>query len=332
MKKKKVLITGAAGFIGSHLTDFLISKNDISEIILIDNLEDGTLKNLKNAIKSKKVKFYKKNIELFDQIKKLFKNIDVVFHLAALSDVVPSIENPRSYLNTNIMGTVNILEAMRENNVKKIIYAASSSCYGIPKKYPTDENQKIDAKYPYSFSKNIGEQTIIHWSKVYNIDYISLRLFNVYGTRSRTNSAYGAALGVFLKQKLSGHPYTVIGNGKQKRDFVYIDDVVKAFYLSLNKTVKNKIINIGGGNPKSVLEMIRILKGKKIFIPKRPGEPDITYANIKNAKKYLKWKPKVSFEKGLENVLRNIFYWNKSPLWTKNKIKKATKNWFKYLK
>lgn len=330
--KKKVLITGAAGFIGSHLVDYLLNKNDISKIVLIDNLEDGTLKNLKNALKSPKVKFYKKNINNFDAIKKYFKKIDVVFHLAALSDVVPSIENPREYLNTNIMGTINVLESIRANNVKKIIYAASSSCYGIPKNYPTSENDKIDPRYPYSFSKNIGEQTILHWSKVYNIEFISLRLFNVYGTRSRTNSAYGAALGVFLKQKLSGYPFTVIGNGKQKRDFVYVDDVVRAFYLSIKNKIKNKIINIGGGHPKSVIELLNILKGRKIFIPKRPGEPDITYANIKKAKLYLNWKPEISFEAGLKSVLNNIFYWRKAPLWTKDKIKKATKNWFKYLK
>jgi len=330
--QKKFLITGAAGFIGSHLVDYLLKQKETSKIILIDNLEDGTLQNLKKALKSRKVKFFKRDIREYDKIKILFKDIDVVFHLAALSDVVPSIEDPIDYLNTNIMGTVNILEAMRKNNVKKIIYAASSSCYGIPKTYPTKENEKIDPQYPYAFSKNLGEQAINHWSKVYKIDYVSLRLFNVYGTRSRTNSAYGAALGVFLKQKLSNHPYTVIGNGKQKRDFIYVEDVVKAFYASSKKSVKNKILNIGSGNPRSILDMLKILKGKKIFIPKRPGEPDITHANISYAKRILKWKPNILLEIGLDIVLKNIFYWNKAPLWTKSKIKTATKNWFKYLK
>tara|TARA_B100001057_G_C22744674_1_gene909253 strand:+ start:330 stop:1325 length:996 start_codon:yes stop_codon:yes gene_type:complete len=330
--KKNFLITGAAGFIGSHLADYLLKQKETYKLVLIDNLEDGTLKNLKKTLKSKKVNFYKRDIREFNKIKNLFKDIDIVFHLAALSDVVPSIEQPIDYLNTNIMGTVNILEAMRANNVKKIIYSASSSCYGIPKNYPTKENEKIDPKYPYAFSKNLGEQSIVHWSKVYKIDYISLRLFNVYGTRSRTNSAYGAALGVFLKQKLSNHPYTVIGNGKQKRDFIYIEDVVKAFYASSKKSVKNKVLNIGSGNPRSILNMLEILKGRKIFIPKRPGEPHITHANIRTAKRILKWKPKTSLEKGLDTVLKNIFYWNKAPLWTKNKIKSATKNWFKYLK
>ena len=328
----RVLITGGAGFIGSHLVDFLIKKKDIKKIVIIDNIEDGSLKNLQSSNKSKKFEFFKRDIKSFKNIEPILKGIDVVFHLAALSDVVPSIEEPIEYLNTNIMGTVNLLEAMRKNNVKKIIYAASSSCYGIPKKYPTNENAEINPLYPYSFSKNIGEQTSQHWSNTYNIDFVSLRLFNVYGTRSRTNSAYGAALGVFLKQKLSNHPFTVIGNGKQKRDFIYVSDVVEAFYLSINKKVKNVILNIGSGKPRSVLEMIKILEGRKIFIPKRPGEPEITHANIKKTKSILKWKPKISLEQGLKTVLKNIFYWKKAPLWTKSKIKLATKNWFKYLK
>ncbi len=328
----KILITGGAGFIGSHLADYLVSKKNIKKIVILDNIRDGSLKNLKDSIKSKKFFFYKRDIRNFNSIKNIFKNIDIVYHLAALSDVVPSIEEPIEYLDTNIMGTVNVLEAMRKNNVKKIIYAASSSCYGIPKKFPTTENDEIKPMYPYALSKNLGEQIIKHWSKTYKIKFVSLRLFNVYGTRSRTNSAYGAALGVFLKQKLSNHPFTIIGNGKQKRDFIHVDDVVKAFYLSIRKSAKNIILNIGSGNPRSVLEMVEILKGKKIFIPKRPGEPDITHAKIIKAKSILKWKPVISLEDGLNSVLKNIFYWKKAPLWTKNKIKLATKNWFKYLK
>ena len=328
----RILITGGAGFIGSHLVDYLISKKNIKKVIVLDNIKDGSLKNLRNSINSKKFIFYKKDIRNFDNIKNVFKNIDIVYHFAALSDVVPSIEEPIEYLDTNIMGTVNVLEAMRKNNVKKIIYAASSSCYGIPKKFPTTENDEIKPMYPYALSKNLGEQIIKHWSKTYKIEFVSLRLFNVYGTRSRTNSAYGAALGVFLKQKLSNHPFTIIGNGKQKRDFIHIDDVVRAFYLSISKSVKNTILNIGSGNPHSVLEMVKILKGKKIFIPKRPGEPDITHAKIAKAKSILKWKPVISLEDGLNNVLKNILYWKKAPLWTKGKIKLATKNWFKYLK
>lgn len=327
-----VLITGGAGFVGSHLVDYLVSREKIKKIIILDNLKDGSLKNLKKSINSKKVFFYKKDIRQFKKIKNLFRGINLVFHLGALSDVVPSIEEPIKYLDTNIMGTVNILESMRKNNVKKIIYAASSSCYGLPIKFPTDEKEIIKPMYPYALSKNLGEQVIEHWSKTYKIDYVSLRLFNVYGTRSRTNSAYGAALGVFLKQKLSNYPFTIIGDGKQRRDFIHVNDVVKAFYLSIKKSVKNVVINVGSGRPRSVLDMVNILQGKKIFIPKRPGEPDTTHAKINKAQLILAWKPSISLETGLKDVLKNIDYWKKAPLWTAAKIKSATKNWFKYLK
>ena len=327
-----ILITGGAGFIGSHLVDYLVTKKEIKNILVLDNIEDGSLKNLKNALKSSKVKFVKKDIRNFKSIKNSFKNVDQVVHLAALSDIVPSIENPMEYLNTNIMGTINILESMRHHKVKKIIYAASSSCYGIPLNVPTKEKDKINTKYPYAYSKYIGEQTIKHWAEVYKLNYISLRLFNVYGTRSRTHGAYGAALGVFLKQKLSNKPFTVVGNGKQKRDFVYVEDVVKAFYLSIKTKKTNKIFNIGFGKPESVNNLLNYIGGKKIFIPKRPGEPEITHANINSIKKDLKWYPTTTLKKGIEKVLKSINYWQNAPLWTPEKIKKSTKSWFKYLK
>ena len=327
----KVIVTGGAGFIGSHLVELLSKKRKIKKIIILDHLQDGSLKNIKNILKSKKVILKKVDIRKNEKILRLFNNIDCVFHLAAMSDIVPSITDPKNYLETNIMGTMNILEAMRKNKVNKIIYA-SSSCYGIPKKYPTKENEMINPKYPYAFSKNIGEQMIKHWSNVYNLNYISLRLFNVYGTRSRTHGAYGAALGVFLKQKLSKHPFTIVGNGEQKRDFVNVKDVAEAFYKALKSNKKNKTYNVGSGSPISVNKLVSLLEGKKVFIPKRPGEPDITHANVDLIKNELKWKPKISIQDGIKEVLANINYWKKSPLWTRNKIKKATKNWFKYLK
>lgn len=328
----KLIVTGGAGFIGSHLCDLLIKKKSVDKIIVIDHLKDGSKKNLKNALKSKKIILFKHDIRNKKKILPLFKGIDVVIHLAALSDIVPSITDPENYLSTNIIGTMNVLESMRFYNVEKIIYAASSSCYGIPKKYPTKENESIDTRYPYAFSKNIGEQLIQHWSKVYNINYISLRLFNVYGTRSRTHGAYGAALGIFLRQKISGKAYTVVGDGNQKRDFVYVSDVCNAFFKSIISKKMNLILNIGYGKPHSVNYLTKLLGGRKTFIPKRPSEPDITHADIKRAIKFLKWRPKITLEEGIDIVVKNINYWKKAPLWTPKKISKATRNWFKYLK
>ena len=327
----KVIITGGAGFIGSHLADELI-KNSIKKIVIIDDFKDGTKKNISHLYKSKKIIIIKKNINKIKINDIHFRNCTYIFHLAAVADIVPSIINPVEYCETNIMGTIKILEAMRHNNIKKIIYAASSSCYGIPKKYPTSENEKINTQYPYAISKNIGEQAILHWSKVYGIKYTSLRLFNVFGTRSRTTGAYGAVMGVFLKQKLADKPLTVVGDGKQKRDFIYVSDVCKAFVKSMSKITNNKIINIGASKPQSINYLVSLISKKKINIPKRPGEPFITHANISRAKKILRWKPQYSFESGMKILLKNIFYWKDAPLWNKKNIHKETKNWFKYLK
>ena len=235
-------------------------------------------------------------------------------------------------MDNNINGTINILESMKINKVKKIVYAASSSCYGIPSKFPTRENSPMDPRYPYAISKLVCEDIIENWSKVYGLNFLSLRLFNVYGTRSRTNSAYGAALGVFLKQKILNKPFTIVGNGNQKRDFIYVSDVCDAFYKALIKNLPNQKLNIGFGKPRKVNEMVKILGGPKIFVPKRPGEPDCTHANISKAKNLLSWKPKITLENGLNIVIKNINYWKDAPLWTPKKIKLATKDWFKYIK
>ena len=327
-----VIITGGAGFIGSHLTEYLSKSKKIKKIIILDNLKDGSKINLKSSLKSKKVSLIKIDIRNKKKMRNYFKNISVVIHLAAMSDIVPSIEKPVDYLETNFNGTLNILELMKLFKIKKIVYAASSSCYGIPKNIPTSEKDDIKPMYPYAFSKFIGEELIKHYSKVYKINYISLRLFNVYGTRSRTNSAYGAALGVFLKQKLENKPFTIVGSGNQKRDFVHVKDVCGAFYKSIFSKCKNETFNVGFGNPNSVKKLVNIIGGKKIHIPKRPGEPYVTHANINKIKNKLGWRPEINLKKGIYDVLQNIDYWKNSILWNKSKIKKATKVWFKYLK
>jgi UDP-glucose 4-epimerase len=324
----KFIVTGGAGFIGSHLVEAL-SKNKNNKIIVIDNLSTGRLSNLKNI---KNFKFINSDINNTTKINKYFKNIDCVFHLAALADIVPSIEKPQQYVESNVTGTTKLLELCRHNKVKKIIYSASSSCYGIPKKYPSKETDSIDPIYPYALTKYLGEEIVMHWSKIYKINAISLRLFNVYGTRSRTSGTYGAMFGTFLAQKVNNKPYTIVGSGNQKRDFVHVDDVIKAIMLALKSTYKNEIFNVGSGNPISVNTITEILKGPIIKIPKRPGEPEITHADITKIKKYLKWKPMINIHEGINNLLDHIDYWKEAIVWSKSTIKKATKTCFKYLK
>ncbi len=323
----KILVTGGAGFIGSHLVEKLLEKN--YKVIVIDDLSTGRLENLKPFLK--KIKFYKKDISK-SIVSHLFKNIDIVYHLAALADIVPSINSPKKYFEANVLGTLNILEASLKNNVKKVIYSASSSCYGIPKKYPTPENEKIDLKYPYALTKKQGEDLLLHWGKIYNLNVVSLRLFNVYGTRSRTSGTYGAMFGTFLKQKIKNYPYTVVGDGNQKRDFTYVTDVVDVFIKCIKYKKNCQIFNVGSGQAHSVNKICSLLGGEKQSIPLRPGEPRITFADIKKISRELKWKPKIKIEQGVNLVLKNINYWDKAPLWTKKRIKIATKDWFKYLK
>ena len=324
----KIIVTGGAGFIGSNLVDFLIRKKH--KVIVIDNFSTGLRNNLKKS--KKKIKVFNKDISSSKNLNKIFKNVDYVFHLAGLADIVPSIEKPNLYFKSNVVGTFNVLEACRKNKIKKIIYAASASCYGLPKKFPTNEISKINVKYPYAFTKWQGEELVKHWYEIYKLPFISMRFFNVYGPRSRTSGAYGAVFGVFLAQKLANKPLTIVGSGKQTRDFIHISDIVEALYKAAFSKFKGKVYNVGGGKEISVNQIANLISKKRISIPKRPGEPDRSLSDIKKIKKDLNWKPKVSIEKGVKNLLDNIHNWKTAPVWTPKKIKKATKIWFKFLK
>ena len=324
----KIIVTGGAGFIGSHLVEKLLKKNH--NITVIDNLSTGRLSNI-NKFK-KKVKFVKSDISKNNNWDKYFKNIDWVIHLAALADIVPSIQNPVNYFNSNVIGTLNVLQACRKYKIKKIIYSASSSCYGIPKKYPTSEKENIDPQYPYALTKRLGEELVMHWGKLYNLKCISLRFFNVYGTRSRTSGTYGAMFGVFLAQKIAKKPLTIVGDGNQTRDFVHVYDLVEATIKAAELGKKGEIYNVGGGKEISVNYIAKLIGGEKISIPKRPGEPDRSLADVTKIKSDFKWQPKISIDEGVGMLLKNIQDWKDAPVWTPKSIEEATKAWFKHLK
>ena len=315
----KYIITGGAGFIGSHLVERLI-KYKSNKIIVIVNLSTGRIENISNFknIKFVKCDLSKKNNSWI----KYFKNIDCVFHLAALADIVPSIEKPEKYFQSNVTATLNIIQACRKYKVKKLLYSASSSCYGITKHVPTNESHEISTQYPYALTKYLGEQICLHWGKVYKIKVISLRLFNVYGTRSRTSGTYGAMFGTFLTQKLNKKPYTIVGDGSQSRDFTYVTDVVEAFLKASKSNISNEVFNVGSGKHVSVKKIAKYLGGETIHIPKRPGEPDITFADTTKIKRKLNWKPKIDIKMGIKELIKNIDYWKNAPLWTPIKIKR----------
>ena len=328
MKNKIAVVTGGAGFIGSHMVDLLISKK--YKVHVIDNLSGGHKKNLLHHKKNSLLKFEKIDIRNLKKNHSFFKKADFVFHFAGIGDIVPSIENPVNYMETNIQGTIKVLEAARYNKIKKFVYSASASCYGLNASR-IKENAKIDLKYPYALSKYMGEQAAFHWHKVYNLSVNSIRIFNAYGTRVRTTGAYGAVFGVFFKQKIKNKPFTIVGNGKQSRDFVYVTDVVKAFFAAAKSNKSGQIYNVGGDNPQSVNKLASLIGGMKTFIPDRPGEPRRTWANISKIKKELKWKPTINFKNGVNKMLAEIKNWKDAPLWNKKSINVATKTWFKYM-
>jgi UDP-glucose 4-epimerase len=261
----------------------------------------------------------------------LFKDAHYVFHFAGIGDLVPSIEKPVDYVSTNMMGTVRVLEAARQAPVKKFVYAASSTCYGFAE-VPTREDAPIAPQYPYALSKYMGEEAVLHWGKVYKLPVVSIRIFNAYGTRSRTSGAYGAVFGVFLAQKLAGKPFTVVGDGTQRRDFLYVTDLARAFFLAAESDRTSAIYNTAAGAPQSVNRLVELLGGGEVIhLPKRPGEPDCTWADISKISAELGWKPEVSFEEGVGRMLENIDYWRQAPVWDEASIGEATRQWFKYL-
>jgi UDP-glucose 4-epimerase len=327
-KKPIAIVTGGAGFIGSHMVDLLLAEG--YEVRVIDNLSGGHEKNLAHHLHNSDLQLIKEDICKLEPNNLAFKDAKYVFHFAGIGDIVPSIEKPIEYMQINVQGTVRVLEASRTAGVNKFVYAASSSCYGLAET-PTKENHSIEPLYPYALSKYQGEQAAFHWNRVYGLPVNVIRIFNAYGTRVRTTGVYGAVFGVFFKQKLSTKPFTVVGDGTQSRDFIYVTDVVKAFYAAAKTEKSGEIYNLGAGNPQPINKLVELLKGEVIYLPKRPGEPDCTWADISKITTELDWKPSISFQEGVFKMVAEIDNWKDAPLWDTESIKNATKTWFQFM-
>jgi UDP-glucose 4-epimerase len=328
MTKPVAVVTGGAGFIGSHMVDVLVERG--FAVRAIDNLVGGRTENLAQHKANPDVVIEERDIRSYAPDDKLFRGAKYVIHFAGIGDIVPSIERPAEYMSANVQGTVQMLECARHAKAEKFVYAASSSCYGLAQ-VPTREDHPVNPEYPYALSKYQGEQAVFHWHRVYKLPANSVRIFNAYGTRSRTSGAYGAVFGVFLRQKLAGKPFTVVGDGSQKRDFLYVTDVAKAFLAAAERGAPGRFWNLGAGNPQSVNRLVELLGGDKIYIPKRPGEPECTWADITRITSELGWQPEVGFEEGVSRIVANIDYWKNAPLWDPESIAKATRTWFEYL-
>ena len=328
MSSRLSVVTGGAGFIGSHMVDLLLSRGHTVRVI--DSMVGGREANLAHHAREPRLTLDRRDIRALPSDDALFRDVDYVFHFAGIGDIVPSIERPLDYMEVNVQGTVRVLECARFAKATKLVYAASSSCYGLAD-VPTREDHPIAPEHPYALSKYEGEMAALHWRRVYKLPVNSIRIFNAYGPRVRTTGAYGAVFGVFFKQKLAGKPFTVIGDGSQRRDFLYVTDIADAFLRAAETERTGEIWNLGAGNPQSVNALIALIGGPVVYIPKRPGEPDCTWADITKIQRDLGWKATVPFDEGVRRMMQDIELWRDAPLWDPQSIAQATKTWFEYL-
>jgi UDP-glucose 4-epimerase len=328
MSGRIAVVTGGAGFIGSHAVDLLLARG--YRVRVIDNLTGGRESNLAHHHNEPRLDLDRRDIRGLDPDDKTFAGADVALHFAGIGDIVPSIERPAEYMSVNVQGTVRVLECVRAAKVASVVYAASSSCYGLAD-VPTREDHPIRPAHPYALSKYCGELAALHWHRVYRMRVNSIRIFNAYGPRVRTTGAYGAVFGVFFKQKLAGKPFTVVGDGTQKRDFLYVTDVAEAFLRAAESDFAGAVWNLGAGAPQSVNRLVELIGGPTINIPKRPGEPDTTWADVGKIARDLGWRPTVPFDEGVRRMMADIELWRDAPLWDPQSIAAATRTWFQYL-
>jgi UDP-glucose 4-epimerase len=300
-------------------------------VLVLDDFSTGRLENLSHIQNSASLSVERADVADYESVARHFLGASWVFHLAALADIVPSVQHPVKYHRANVDGVVAVLEGARAAGVKRFVYAASSSCYGIPSEFPTTETAQIQPMYPYALTKYLSEQYVLHWNKLYKLPCVSLRLFNVYGPRARTTGTYGGVFGVFLAQKLAGKPFTVVGDGTQTRDFTFVTDVVDAFVQAAKSDIEGEVMNVGSGGTYPVNDLVRLLGGDVVHIARRPGEPACTFADTQKITRTLGWRPKISFEQGVQFLLGSIDDWRDAPVWEPCSIAEATRDWFKYL-
>ena len=285
----KCLVTGGAGFIGSNLVDKLISLD--YDVIVIDNEsaeENEQFYWNQNAIN------YKYDICNYNKIRPLFHGVDYVFHLAAQSRIQPSIINPNITFKVNCEGTLNVLNAAKENNISKIIYSSTSSYYGLKNASPSKENMSRDCLNPYSYTKAFGEDLCKMYYQLYDMDIFVLRYFNVYGERQPTKGQYAPVIGIFHKQYKNNQKMTIVGDGMQRRDYTHVQDIVSANIKIINSNLNRfETFNVGTGINYSVLEIAEMFGGPYKFIPERDGEARETLADISYIKKKLSWVPSI---------------------------------------
>jgi UDP-glucose 4-epimerase len=294
------LVTGGAGFIGSNLVDLLLEKGH--EVIVIDNESSDAHENF---YWNDQTTQSKADITDFGAIRPLFDGVDYVFHLAAESRIQPAILNPTYATEVNVVGTCNVLQACREAGVKRVVYSSTSAAYGLTNTPPLSEDMPRDCLNAYSITKCAGEDLVSMYYKLYGLETVNLRYFNVYGPRQPLKGQYAPVIGLFLRQKNAGEPMTIVGDGEQRRDFTYVGDVAMANYLaatSESSECLGQLFNIGTGTNYSVLELAQMIGGGYVHIDDRPAEARISLANNNKAKNVLGWNPTAVLSDWLKNA------------------------------
>lgn len=308
MKKNPLcLVTGGAGFIGSNLVDGLLAKG--YRVRVLDNLSSGKQENLAQA--ARRIEFIKGDLRSDKDVRKALRGVRYVFHMGAVSNVPQSVEQPLLTHEVNVTGTFRLLQASREAGVRRFIFTSSSSIYGETKKFPTSEEDLPRPESPYAASKIMGEYYCRNFAELYGLETVALRYFNVFGPRQNPRSRYACVVPIFLKCFLDGVPPEVHWDGKQSRDFIYVDDVVAANLLAMKKSgISGETFNIGSHEEVRVIDCLtgiqKILGAKKVKVchtPKRAGDVRRTFADITKAKRLLGFQPSVAFAAGLRKTV-----------------------------
>lgn len=294
----KTVVTGGLGFIGSYLVKLLLQNGHEVHVIDINKHAAYPVHPF--------LKVFHADICKKEEIDFLMSGADWVFHLAALTDVTTSLKTPRKYFDVNVTGTANVIEACEKAKVKRFIYAASASCYGDPSAFPTSEVSSLSFQSPYALTKYFGEELVIQWARHFFLPAISLRLFNVYGPKVSLSNSYAGVFGMFLKQKKENKPFTIVGDGNQTRDFVFVTDVAEAFYRAAQSDICGEIFNVGSGQEFSINQLTHILQGESIHLPQREGEVRRSWADISKIRDKLSWEPQVPFEVGVRKLLESF--------------------------
>ena len=285
----KCLVTGGAGFIGSNLVDALLERGD--EVVVVDN-ESADCHD--HFYWNNRALNHKVDINDFNSLRPLFNGVDYVFHLAAEARIQPSLINPLQAVQTNVLGTANVLQASREAGVRRVMYSSTSSAYGLKNTPPLSENMPNDCLNPYSVSKTAGEELCKLYTRLFKLETVTFRYFNVYGLRQPVKGQYAPVLGLFLRQRNAGQQLTVVGDGLQRRDFTDVRDVVRVNMLTAacqNPAIVGETINVGTGKNHSVLDVAALVGGETTHVPERLGEARITLASTEKMERFLDWKP-----------------------------------------